>query len=69
MNEDILVAILGLNEAEAFLAVEPLHGSDAHWDHSFKCVFSPRRRRDNKFEFLFEIFRPARQTRQAESFD
>jgi hypothetical protein len=30
MNEDVLIAILRLNEAKTFLAVEPLHGALVH---------------------------------------
>jgi hypothetical protein len=30
MNEDVLAAIIWLDEAEALLAVEPLHGSLWH---------------------------------------
>src|SRR2546429_8953022 len=44
MNEDILVAALRVNEAGAFLAVEPLHSSLVHGSSSFgRCVFEPRR--------------------------
>jgi hypothetical protein len=32
MNEDVLTAVLWLNEAETFLAVKPLHGSRMHED-------------------------------------
>src|SRR5215211_2554937 len=35
MNEDILVAGLRLNEAEAFLGVKPLHSSLVHGSSSF----------------------------------
>src|SRR5258708_12069876 len=43
MNEDILVASLGLNEAEAFFPVKPLHTSLVHGSSSFgTCVFKPR---------------------------
>ncbi len=38
MNEDILVAALGLNESEAFLAVKPLHSSLVHGSSSFWYV-------------------------------
>jgi len=30
MDEDVLAAIVRLNEAKAFLAIEPLHGSLRH---------------------------------------
>jgi len=33
MNEDVLAAGVRLNEAEALLVVEPLHGSDIHANH------------------------------------
>jgi hypothetical protein len=38
MNKDVLVSIFRLNEAEALLAVEPLHGSRDHANHSFKNI-------------------------------
>jgi hypothetical protein len=32
MNENVLTAAFRLNKAEAFLAVKPLHSSNAHGD-------------------------------------
>src|SRR5712671_7600463 len=46
VHEDILAAIIRLDEAEAFLAVEPLHGSLRHLTlPSGRCVKKAARRR------------------------
>jgi hypothetical protein len=39
MHEDILAAVIRLDEAKAFLAVEPLYGSLRHETLSFGYVF------------------------------
>jgi len=74
--EHILGAVIRLDEAEAFLAVEPFHGSLCHMS-SFKCVFRcvcmrPRVSATGSFEFWEKVVSPsrmiaARPSRSAES--
>jgi hypothetical protein len=57
MHEHVLAAIVRLNEAESFLAVEPLHGSSCHKTLSFSaCVYKPRpQTQPFRFEILEEV--------------
>jgi hypothetical protein len=53
MHENILAAIVRLNETETFLAVEPLYGSSRHKTLSFSaCVHKLRSQTQS---FMFEI--------------
>src|SRR3954452_4809452 len=69
VHEDILVAILRLNETEALLAVEPLHRSLGHG--TFPSVCDPRvglrtrlSRRGPRFRFLDKCLKRARLVRR-----
>jgi hypothetical protein len=42
MNEDVLAAIIRLNETEALLVVEPLHGTAGHENLSLLLAAWPR---------------------------
>src|SRR5579872_2088732 len=40
MDEDVLAALVGLDESEALLRVEPLHGSGCHFEFHLSGVLS-----------------------------
>src|SRR4029450_3705516 len=42
VKEDVLRAVIGLEEAVAFGRVEPLHGADGHGDAPFMTECRPR---------------------------
>jgi hypothetical protein len=55
VHEDILAAIIRLDEAEAFLDIEPLHGSLRHLALlSVTCVVRPRGKRSRFVRVLEE---------------
>jgi hypothetical protein len=72
VDEDILAAIIWLNEAEAFLVVEPLHGSFCHIAVlSGTCLTRPHVSAANLFEIWRKVVSPdagcaARPSRSAE---
>jgi hypothetical protein len=73
VHEDILAAIIWLNEAEAFLVIEPLHGSFCHIALlSGTCIRWPRVSAADLFEIWRKVVSPdagraARPSRSAEA--
>src|SRR5215472_10164363 len=69
VHEDILAAIIRLDEAEAFLAVEPLHGSSRHITlPSGRCERRPRASAAGWFEIWRKVVSPTRGRGEAKSF-
>jgi len=69
VHEDILAAIIRLDEPEAFLVIEPLHGSLGHIALlSGMCVMWAARQRTGSFEIWRKAVSPTRDVRQAKSF-
>src|SRR5262245_14179143 len=67
VHEDILAAIIRLDEAEAFLAVEPLHGSLRHIAlPSGRCVTRPRASAAGSFEIWRKVVSPTRGARRGQ---
>src|SRR5258706_3464601 len=61
MHEDILAAVIWLDEAEALLDIEPLHGSLRHLALlSVTCVVRPRASAAGSFEFWRKVVSPTR---------
>jgi hypothetical protein len=60
VHEDILAAIIRLNEAEAFLVVEPLHGSFCHIALLFRYVCNVAARQRSQFVRDLEKSRQSR---------
>src|SRR5882757_4466182 len=40
VHEDVVAAVIGLDEAEALGGVEPLHGTASHWCHLSGVIFT-----------------------------
>jgi hypothetical protein len=60
VHEDILAAIIRLNETEAFLVTEPLHGSFCHTALSFRYVCNEAARQRSRFVRDLEKSRQSR---------
>jgi hypothetical protein len=61
VHEDILAAVIRLDEPEAFLDIEPLHGSLRHLALlSVTCVVRPRVSAAGWFEFWRKVVSPTR---------
>jgi hypothetical protein len=61
VDEDVLAAVIRLDEAEAFLAIEPLHGSLRHLAFlSVTCVIRPRLSAAVSFEIWRKVVSPTR---------
>ncbi len=68
VHEDILAAVTRLDETEAFLAVEPLHGSFRHIALlSDTCVLWPRVNAAGLFEIWRKVVSPTRMRGEAKS--
>ena len=67
VHEDILAAVIRLDEAEAFLDIEPLHGSLRHLVLlSVTCVVRPRASAAGSFEFWRKVVSPTRGARRGQ---
>jgi len=67
MDEDILAAVVGLNETEAFLATEPLHGSLRHGTLPLKLrLLRAAMAQPAKFEFWEKVVSLARSSRRGQ---
>src|ERR1700720_1609370 len=63
MHEHILAAVIRLDEAEAFLAIEPFHGSLCHIS-SLRCVCNEAARQRSRFvRVLGKVISPTRMRR------
>ncbi len=67
VHEDILTAIIRLNEAEAFLVIEPLHGSFCHLALLFRYVCNVAARQRSRFVRDFEKSRQSRRGMRGEA--
>jgi len=67
VHEDILAAIIRLDEAEAFLVIEELHGSSRHITVlSGTCVMRPRVSAAGSFEIWRKVVSPTRDVRRGQ---
>src|SRR5260370_23081112 len=67
MHEDILAAVIWLDEAEALLDIEPLHGSLRHLALlSVTYVVGPRASAAGSFEFWRKVVSPPRAARRGQ---
>jgi small subunit ribosomal protein S21 len=67
VHEDILAAIIRLNEAEAFLVVEPLHGPFCHIALLFRYVCNVAARQRSRFVRDLEKSRQSRRGMRGEA--
>jgi len=67
VHEDVLAAVIRLDEAEAFLDIEPLHGSLRHLVLlSVTCVLRPRASAAGSVEFWGKVVSPTRGARRGQ---
>jgi len=69
VDENVVTAIFGLNEAKAFLTIEPFHGSSLHMS-SFPRLGAHARSHQQRtqVENCWKVVGQARQLREAKSF-
>jgi hypothetical protein len=69
VDENVVTAVFGLNEAKAFLAIEPFHGSSLHMS-SFPRLGAHARSHQQRtqVENCWKVVGQARQLREAKSF-
>jgi hypothetical protein len=68
VHEYVLAAVIRLDESEAFLAIEPLHGSLRHISFFSTYATRPRASAASSLEIWREVVSPTQPRREAKSF-
>jgi hypothetical protein len=68
VHEDVLAAVIRLDESEALLAIEPLHSSLRHVSFFSTCALRPRSSAASSFEIWRKVVNPTQLCREAKSF-